>query len=411
MADAAVVVDDLVGQWSALPIERVEALLVSWAARESVAKAQFLGALGEFVERRGWDAWGCVSPSQWLSWKCGLGKVAASEHVRAAVKLRSLPRIHAAMTEGSLSWSKVREVTRVATSETEHVWLDLALAGTAAHIERLVRAFRRVSPADVAHQHEDRRVWTTVDADGSVVICLKIPGEVGDGIMDAVRRRTSPERGVPYAAKLADTFIELLTGDSTVQPELVIHVDAPVLAGEPGSCASSTGTPVAPEVARQAACTGSVSFVVHDGAEVLAVSERRRFASSAQRRSLEARSRCCEVDGCDETTDLDVHHLTPSAHRGRTVLANLGRLCRRHHRLVHLHGLRVHRGASGRLVLSTSSGRPLDRPIERLELALDEPPGNPTPTWAGERLDLELAIWILANQSTVSSRKFEAEAA
>jgi hypothetical protein len=192
----------------------------------------------------------------------------------------------------------------------------------------------------------------------------------------------------------------------------VIHVDAPALAGEPGSCASSTGTPVAPEVARQAACAGPVSFVVHDGAEVVAVSERRRFASSAQRRSLEARSHCCEVDGCDETTDLDVHHLTPSAHDGRTVLANLGRLCRRHHRLVHLHRLRVQRAAaSGRWVLPTSSGLPVDRPIERLELPLDEPPGDTTPTWAGERLDLELAIWILANQSAVSSRKSEAEAA
>jgi hypothetical protein len=63
------------------------------------------------------------------------------------------------------------------------------------------------------------------------------------------------------------------------------------------------------------------------------------------------------------------------------------------------------------LVLFTSAGRPLDRPIERLALSLDEPPGNPTPTWAGERLDLELAIWVLANQSAVSSRKSEAEAA
>ena len=230
--------------------------------------------------------------------------------------------------------------------ETEQVWLDLALAGTAAHIERLVRAFRRVSPADVAHQHEDRRLWTTVDADGSMVICLKIPGEVGDGIMDAVRRRTSPERGVPYVAKLADTVVELLTGDNTVQPEVVIHVDAPVLAGEAGSCASSTGTPIAPEVARQAACNGSVSFVIHDGTEVTVVSERRRFASSAQRRLLEARSKCCEVDGCDETTDLDIHHLTLHADRGRTVLANLGRLCQRHHRPVHLHGLRLQRAAS-----------------------------------------------------------------
>jgi len=43
-----------------------------------------------------------------------------------------------------LSYSKVRELTRVATPETEERLLAAARAGTAEHVERLVRGWRRV---------------------------------------------------------------------------------------------------------------------------------------------------------------------------------------------------------------------------------------------------------------------------
>lgn len=151
MSETMVVTD-----WSVVPTEQVEAMLVSWSARESSVKAELLAALAVFVQRRAWEPWECVSPSQWLSWKCGLGRVAASEHIRAAIARTRLPAVHQALREGHITWSKVREITRVATRESEPDWLELALAGTANHIERVVRAFRRVTPADVEQQHADR---------------------------------------------------------------------------------------------------------------------------------------------------------------------------------------------------------------------------------------------------------------
>ncbi len=54
-------------------------------------------------------------------------------------------RRHAAW---AVSYSKVRAVTRVATPETEQALLDVALAGTAAHVERVVRAWRRTDRSD-----------------------------------------------------------------------------------------------------------------------------------------------------------------------------------------------------------------------------------------------------------------------
>ena len=50
------------------------------------------------------------------------------------------------MRRGKVSYSKVRAVTRVATPENEQTLLDAALAGTAAHVERIARAWAAHRP-------------------------------------------------------------------------------------------------------------------------------------------------------------------------------------------------------------------------------------------------------------------------
>ena len=407
--DDDTVQDDTVQDWSQVPTERVEALLVTWAAREAAVKAEFLAALAVFVQRRAWEGWECVSPSQWLSWKCGLGRVAASEHVRVALALTRLPSVHDALRDGRITWSKVREITRVATPESERSWLDLALAGTAAHVERTVRAFRRVTPAQVEHQHDDRRLWTTVADDGSLVISVKLPTETGAAIVEGLRAGVTPERGVPLAVRLADRFVEAITGGRPITPEVIIHVDAPVLDGQEGVCATAGGYAVAPEAALQACCNGVVQWVVHQGREVVGMTGRRRFASAVQRRAIEARSQVCDVLGCDDDAPgFDVHHVHHRGHGGPTELGNLRRVCRRHHRLIHLHRLRAVETDDGRLRLCRPDGTPLDHPIRRLAMAEPTPTGSPIPAWTGEPLDLDLALWCLFNNPLVSSRKLAA---
>jgi len=48
------------------------------------------------------------------------------------------------MQRGQLSYAKVRAITRVADSGTEDYFLNIALNGTAHHVEKLVRQFRDV---------------------------------------------------------------------------------------------------------------------------------------------------------------------------------------------------------------------------------------------------------------------------
>jgi len=87
------------------------------------------------------------------------------------------------MARGELSYSKARALTRVATAENEAEWLELARHATAAHVEKLARAWRRVDrleSAEVeAERHQSRYLRLHPDDDGSWVIRGRLDPEVG----------------------------------------------------------------------------------------------------------------------------------------------------------------------------------------------------------------------------------------
>ena len=115
-----------------------------WGHINAARRRSFLRCWRSSTGREGWAQHGLTSCAHWLNWQCGISRVAAREKVRTARALESLPKIAAAFGEGRLSYSKVRALTRAATVETEDMLLHIALNGTAAHVERTVRGFRRV---------------------------------------------------------------------------------------------------------------------------------------------------------------------------------------------------------------------------------------------------------------------------
>ena len=94
------------------------------------------------------------------------------------------------MATGGLSYSKVREISRVASAETEDYLLSIAEHGTASHVEKLVRAYRRSQEAEElsreARQQESRRVTCWHDDDGSLVLNCRLPAEAGEILLKAL---------------------------------------------------------------------------------------------------------------------------------------------------------------------------------------------------------------------------------
>ena len=115
---------------------------------------------------------------------------AAREHVRVARALATLPALAEALASGELSYAKVRALTRVATAETETRLLAVGRAGTAVHVERIVRGWRQVDrqaeARETARQHAGRALHVYQDEDGTVVLRGRLTPEVGALLLRAL---------------------------------------------------------------------------------------------------------------------------------------------------------------------------------------------------------------------------------
>lgn len=125
-------------------LEALEAEITELWGHINAAEYRFLKLVAEFDRREGYVWHALAGTAQWLNWQCGIGEVAARERVRTPRALAELPAISGAFARGELSYSKVRALTRVATPKNEAILLDIALNGTAHHVEQLVRKYARV---------------------------------------------------------------------------------------------------------------------------------------------------------------------------------------------------------------------------------------------------------------------------
>src|SRR5262249_25964385 len=77
---------------------------------------------------------------------------AAKERVRVALALDEMPELADALASGELSFSAIRELTRVATRDTERAWIDAARGKNLREVEHAVSGRPRgalpTDPAD-----------------------------------------------------------------------------------------------------------------------------------------------------------------------------------------------------------------------------------------------------------------------
>jgi len=168
-------------------LERLEAQICELAGHLAAATCRFLLLVGEFDARRGWADWDLPSCAAWLAWKCQLAPGTAREHVRVARALRQLPALRAEFAAGTMSYAKVRALTRIATPATEAGLVELAAPMTAGHLERFVRAHRQVSAACGLRARASRRVSWRVEDDGSLAMSIRLPAAEGQVVLQALR--------------------------------------------------------------------------------------------------------------------------------------------------------------------------------------------------------------------------------
>jgi 5-methylcytosine-specific restriction endonuclease McrA len=417
------------------------------SAHLGAATARLLDLGREFDARGGWNT-GFPSCAAWLSWRVGLDVGAAREKVRVARALGTLPLLAQALARGELSYAKVRALTRVATPETEERLLGVGRGGTAAHVEQIVRGWRRMDrkaeARETARQHASRALRVYTDEDGTVVVRGRLAPDVGALLLralDAARetlyqqtrsketathtadasvdRPTKAQQQADALALLAETALHhgIDPGAPGERYQVVVHVDAPVLADpdQPGQSVLDGGAHVPAETSRRLACDASRVVMRHDqDGRIVEIGARTRTIPPALRRALHHRDHGCRFPGCGVSFGQG-HHLHHWAQGGPTTLSNLAMLCRRHHRAVHEEGYQVDRQPDGTLRFRRPDGRPLPEvpppaavpadPVQALR-ARHEAQGfrlharTACPGWLGERLDVGWAIGVLHPRAT-----------
>jgi len=414
-------------------VEQLGEAIAQLAQRLHAATYELLVMLREFDAQSGWNN-GFQSCAHWLHWRTGIDLGAAREKVRVARALERLPRLSGAMQRGEISYAKVRALSRIATPENEPRLLDLACTGTAAHVERVVRAWRwcdRVEEArDTERRHLGRSVSTWVDGDGMVILRARLTPELGAVVqraLDAANQRlyeesrqaaapesvaeeiTPAQRRADALGLLAESALAagLDRGVAADRYQVLLHVEAgPAAGGSTGDGPAHAAIEledgavrVSAETSRRLACDASV-VVIEEGPEgsALDVGRKTRSIPPAIRRALNARDGRCRFPGCT-ARHCDAHHITHWADGGGTSLDNLLLVCRRHHRLVHEGGIGIERGAGGAVTFLRPDGRRIETAPR---LTLTDPPAlgvmassRGLPCWDGTRFNLAYVVDVL----------------
>ncbi|MCY4648210.1 MAG: DUF222 domain-containing protein, partial [Gammaproteobacteria bacterium] len=124
-------------------------------AHITAATYRLLCLLKVYDEEERWQ--GFRSCAHWLSWRTGISLGPAREKVRVARCLPSLSLIPEAFARGEISYSKVRAMTRIADAENEAELLEFARHGTTAHVEKMVRYWRRIDRGDASRAAREER--------------------------------------------------------------------------------------------------------------------------------------------------------------------------------------------------------------------------------------------------------------
>jgi len=267
---------------------------------------------------------GYVTHYEYMERVLGYGPHAARERMRVARALVSLPVISAQLAKGRLTFSAVRELTRVATPDTEAEWLASTNEMTAHQIEQAVAGHARGDRPDDPKPPDTR----------TRKITMQLPPEVYAQWRQA-RVALEEERGgevsdIDFVEAMCRRILEPGTGADSPAHQIAYKQCPDCKAATQNGAGLELG--IMPEVLERAGC--DARFI---GSLDAPAPERATTSVTPRvREQVFARDNfCCTVPGCRSRRNLEIHHLHPQADGGTHELWNLTLICGGHHAALH----------------------------------------------------------------------------
>ncbi len=300
--------------------------------------------------------YGFATLVEYLERRCGYDPHTARERLRVANTVVALPEVANAWSKGDLSYTHVRELSRVVVPDTETAWVAASVGKTSGEIQTMVRC-REKGDLPTAPEKPQLR---------PKMVQFEVTPEVFAMVREA-RKVLADERGGEIS-------------ESELVEEMCRRILAPGT-GEAGP---------AHQIAYKRCANCDRAQVVGAGRELdVTASQFERAACDAidlgdldaktpdrARSSVTPRLRAqvfardggrCIVPGCRSARCLEVHHLIPQEQGGPHELWNLALLCSGHHAALHAGRLIITGRAPGALRIRWAYGEPLPPGLDRLE--------------------------------------------
>lgn len=314
-------------------LERELSLWLVAAERLGVAARCGMASLFEYADRH-----------------LGLSHRQTEERLRVGKALEALPELDDAFAQGTLTFSHVRELSRVATDETEQAWLDWTLGRQHDGEEGAERERRRLRDVEkaVARREQGQR-----------------PSDPGDPTRETYRLSFEVKAETMAMFRDLQAAIRKDLGHAIDDDTLLLEVARRALGGvgerDEGrapyqvaiSCCEDCGQsridaagqshPIDAAAAAMAECDAQLIGDVdhphvgerspHVGGPTPRATQ--TIPPATRRRVLRRDKKRCVVPGCQNHRFLDLHHVTPRSEGGTHDANGLATLCGAHHRSAH----------------------------------------------------------------------------
>jgi 5-methylcytosine-specific restriction endonuclease McrA len=272
------------------------------------------------VKQRVWEELGKATLLEYLEDIFGYGPKVAYERVRVALALEVMPDLREALAAGDISYSALREVTRVATAETQREWLDAIRNKNLRQVEELVRTRRKggrpTDPADPNLMPRPRAFEVT---------------PATDALLRQARQALATERGHfieddEFMSAMATAVLHQ-SGDEHGGAKFQIRVTRCERCDQAFQEGAGRKIAISPEDAARAECD----------AQRIGPDQRARqdIAPKTRRFVLHRDGGKCCVPSCRASRFNEVHHIRGRAEGGNHEAENLTLLCDGHHRALH----------------------------------------------------------------------------
>jgi len=310
----------------------------------AVLDMQEAEVLREADRLRVWRAFGYGSMVEYMEMELGHSPRPAAERLRVAHAIVELPAIGAALSQGELSYSAARELTRVATDETEQAWLEAANDKNLRDIEQLVSGHKRGDrPDDPVDPKLRKRTLRYEELDEETVAILRqarqiLEREVGERLDENQFLRTLGRMVVDAASGGAE-------GSTRTRAAYQIAVTTCEQCKRAWQDGGGITVEMSPAKRAAAECDAqhigrvdsndAASTTKHEPGAA-STPAKRTAIPAALRRKVSARDHGrCRVPWCRSSRNVDQHHIRLISEGGEHTLENLISLCESHHIALH----------------------------------------------------------------------------